>query len=866
MRDRGVAHAAHRGRPGNTASCGERRPALCRPSVLQRFLALATRLVLQRRTALLITAGLLTLVAALALPKLSADPSPRALLASADDGQEQIAREFRSHFGSTDNVIALVVESPPSVLRAEPLGYLHRLGEAVAKLPGVERIDSLARMPFPKRSAAEDEVTLEDLEGDAAKNDPTADDPRLLSALSDVVAAAPELFPMGLASLSERTAGMQDLGPLITSDVPDEAEVLALRAAVDKTPVLRGRLISRSGHQALLAVTLDDAIVSHRALSDAVAKITDLLKQHPPPASVRVYATGLPVLRTAIVDNMQRDQRVLTPATLVVSLLMLVVAFRWWAAVALPLLKVALTSLWVIGGMALFGIKLNVINNIIPALLIIMGLTDSIHLVSRYMHEYARHRDVDRALGGTIGAIGEACFGTASTTAAGLFALYVSKTRMLAEFGVVGGVGVMIAYLDTVVFLPAMLRGLKPPRKEAEHELERAVKPGKLERLLSRMTLRILQRPWLVLGASLLFTIFATFTSLGLRVDSALLDQFKKTDPMYVATALLEREFEGVRPLEVSLTSSEAGHFYRPETLEALADVGRWLATQRGVLSVTDPSLPFVQTWSALSGATDKDEKRATDDALRSKEQLLGMAYVLGKRKPNPLAPLITTDGTHARLRVRLQDTGSRSTLALVAALDERLKRALRDDGTTTFAFTGDAYLSSHGLDAVVTDLTGSLGVAVVTILVLVFFSFRSVPYTLLLIPPNVIPMVLVMAWMVWRDIPLNAATAIIFSVSIGITVDAGIHLLARLREELAEDLLLTTAIMRSVRGTGRAIVVACVTLVLGFSVLLLSHFVPVQRFAELIAVSIASCLVSTLVVLPALLAVAGRKFVAPRR
>lgn len=836
--------------------------------MLQRFLALATRLVLQRRTALLVTAGVLTLIAGLALPRISADPSPRALLASADGSAERVASEFRGHFGSTDNVIALVIESPPSVLRAAPLGYLRKLGDAVQKLPGVERVDSLALMPFPKRSDADDEVNLDDLEG-AAKPDPTADDPEMLSALSDVVAAAPELFPMGLASLSERTAGMQELGALITSDEPSAEEVEALTKAVARTPVLRGRLISRSGHQALLAVTLDDAIVTHRALSDAVAKILDLLKQHPPPDSVRVYATGLPVLRTAIVDSMQRDQRVLTPATLVVSLLMLVLAFRWWAAVLIPLIKVALTSLWVIGGMALFGVKLNVISNTIPALLIIMGLTDSIHLVSRYMYEYARTKDVDRALSATISAIGEACFGTASTTAAGFFALYVSKTRMLAEFGIVAGIGVMVAYLDTVVFLPAMLRGLVPPMKEARHELELAVKPGKLERLLSRMTLRILQHPWLVVGGSVAFTIFAAITALGLRVDSALLDQFEKDDPMYVATSLLEREFEGVRPLEVSFSSSASGHFYEPEPLKAIAKVAQWVSKQDGVLSVTDPSLPFEQTWSALSG-TPGDAGApvtvSTNDALRSKEQLVGMAYVLGKRKPNPVAPLITQDGKHARLRIRLRDTGSRATLSLVASLQGQLQHALKNDKTVSFAFTGDAYLSSHGLDAVVTDLTGSLGVAVLTILVLVFFSFRSVPYTLLLIPPNVIPMVLVMAWMVWRDIPLNAATAIIFSVSIGITVDAGIHLLSRLREELAEELLLTTAIMRSVRGTGRAIVVACVTLVLGFSVLLLSHFVPVQRFAELIAISIASCLVSTLVVLPATLAVAGRRFVAPRR
>lgn len=828
--------------------------------MLQGFLALATRLVMERRTALLVTAGLLTLVAALALPRISADPSPRALLASADRGQEQISREFRGYFGSTDNVVAVVIEAQPTVLRPAALGYLYRLGEEVAKIPGVERIDSLARMPFPKRKEADaEEVTLEDLEGKPAE-DPTGDDPKVLGALSDVVAAAPELFPMGLASLSDRTQGMRDLAPLITSETPSDEDVSALRDAVEATPVLRRRLISKSGQQAVLAVTLSDALVSHRELSDAVARVQAVLAARPPPAGVRTYTTGLPVLRTAIVTNMQRDQRVLTPGTLVVSLLMLIVAFRWWAAVVLPLVKVALTSLWVIGGMALFGIKINVINNIIPALLIIMGLTDSIHLVSRYVYDYARTRDSEGSLRGTIGAIGEACFGTASTTAAGLFALWVSQTRMLAEFGVVAGLGVMIAYLDTVVFLPAMLRGLVPPAREAKHELER-VKPGRLENLLSRMTLRILQHPWLVLGASLALTLFASATARGLRVDSALLDQFKTSDPMYVATALLEREFEGVRPLEVSLSSEEPGHFYEPKTLRAVAQVASWLEKQPDVLSVTDPSLPFVQTWAALSGTEPK-----ADDALRTRPQVEGMAYVLAKRSPNPVSQLISADGKHARLRVRLRDTGSRATLALIDAVDQRLTSALAGDQDVSFAFTGDAYLSSHGLDAVVSDLTGSLGVAVITILVLVFFSFRSVPYTLLLIPPNVIPMVLVMAWMVWRNIPLNAATAIIFSVSIGITVDAGIHLLARLREELSDELLLTTAVMRSVRGTGRAIVVACVTLVLGFAVLLLSNFVPVQRFAELIAVSIGSCLISTLIVLPALLAVVGRKFVAPRR
>jgi uncharacterized protein len=144
---------------------------------------------------------------------------------------------------------------------------------------------------------------------------------------------------------------------------------------------------------------------------------------------------------------------------------------------------------------------------------------------------------------------------------------------------------------------------------------------------------------------------------------------------------------------------------------------------------------------------------------------------------------------------------------------------------------------------------------------VLVLFSFRSFRYGLLTLPPGVLPLVLTLGWMALRDIPLNAATAIIFSVSIGITVDGSIHMLARLREELGRTPLFHTALMRTVRGTGEALLVACGALFAGFSVLLLSNFVPVQRFAELIAVSIGSCILTTLVVLPALLKVVGRRF-----
>jgi predicted RND superfamily exporter protein len=142
---------------------------------------------------------------------------------------------------------------------------------------------------------------------------------------------------------------------------------------------------------------------------------------------------------------------------------------------------------------------------------------------------------------------------------------------------------------------------------------------------------------------------------------------------------------------------------------------------------------------------------------------------------------------------------------------------------------------------------------------------FRSWRLGLLTLPPNVLPLAGTMAWMALRDIPLNAATVIVFSISLGLAVDASIHILARYREEVENRALRSVGILRAARSTGRAIVVSSVTLMLGFGVMLLSSFVPVRRFGELIAVTVGLSLISTLVVQPALLRVFAPK-IAPNR
>jgi len=284
-------------------------------------------------------------------------------------------------------------------------------------------------------------------------------------------------------------------------------------------------------------------------------------------------------------------------------------------------------------------------------------------------------------------------------------------------------------------------------------------------------------------------------------------------------------------------------------------DVASWAEKQAGVLGVSDPSEPLAAGWSLLAG------RPAQVGELTRAAQVRALATLLSLRDGRLLGMHMTPDGRHARVRIKLSDMGSQGTTVLAERARERLAAALAGidgngggDARIEVGLAGDAYLGSRGLDAVVADLSGSVLLAALMIFLLLCVLLRDLSLALLAVPANILPQVWTMGWMVLRDIPLNASSAIIFSLSIGLAVDGSIHLVSRFQEERAAGLLTTSAVVRAVRGSGRSILVSSAALCLGFAAMRFSHFVPVQRFAELVTVSMAGSVLATLLVQPVLL------------
>jgi hydrophobe/amphiphile efflux-3 (HAE3) family protein len=660
----------------------------------------------------------------------------------------------------------------------------------------------------------------------------------------DLVAAMPDVFPLGLISLGEKTAG-QTLEALVSGDEVREADVASIRHALARARQLEGRLISRDHKHLMVAVQFSDALLEHRHIAGLVEEIEGWLAQHPPPAGSEVLLSGLPVIRTSLVRHMRADQRVLIPGTLLASFLVLALSFRWAPAVLLPLVTVGVTALWLLAGMALFGEPLNVLNNMLPALVIIIGLNEAVHIIGRYREECRGDADRSRALSRTVRAMGAACLTTTATSALGMLALVVSRTEMLWRFGIVGAAGLFLAYALTLLIVPSALALLRAP---PAHAATARPPRGRIEAMLSQLTSAALRRPLLVLGFALASALAAGLSTRQLLVDSTLLDQFSADDPVYRAVRVIEAEFEGVRPLEITLTSARPGQLFAPGVLRAMNQLSHWAVLQPGVLRASDPSEPLLMAWAALSGRP----QQLTE--LRSAAQVRALTELLGARDPQIIGRLLTHDGGSARVSIRLADIGSHRTGLFVERAKRRLASELAGFEGVRVSFSGDAYMGSRGLDAVVADLSGSVLVAALMIFLLLSVLLRDLRLALLAVPANLLPQLWTMGWMVLRGIPLNASSAIIFSLSIGLAVDGSIHLVSRFQEERARGILTTSAIVRAVRGSGRSVVVSSCALGLGFSVMLLSNFVPVRRFAELICVSMAASAFATLVIQPVLL------------
>ncbi|MBX3247491.1 MAG: MMPL family transporter [Myxococcales bacterium] len=687
-------------------------------------------------------------------------------------------------------VVVLMRASGDGIRTDAALDHLHAIARALEAAGA--KVDGLTRTPLPTSRRGARGLAALDAEL-------SADEPRG-EAVRALVTGWPEHFPGGLAGLGERV-GELELAPLVASDTPTTEEREVLRGWIDG-PSLRGGLVGASGRSLMLVV--DDIDF------DAIERVVVAL---PPPPGVEVDLSGRGALEATIEREVGASPWFVFALAALGNLLVLFVGFRHATSVMAPLAAGGVSVALVMGALGWLGVPLTLLTVLLPPLLLTIAVGDGVHLASRFAEERAHYPPREAAVRAARHTAGP-CFATSLTTAMGFGSFALADSPALRELALVAAAGVFVAFGVALLLVPALL------------SLDRRAPPLPPRRLALPARFA-LARPGAALALAGACAALGTLGAGGLRVETRLLDPFATDHPARQAARWLEREHGGLLRLVVEAPHDPA----TPTGFAALGALESALREAPGVVSVSGPRSLMTTIAATLT---------PRPAALLADPEVAPALASLAAESPTYRA--LVERG--ARIELGLRDLPAHEVEALAAALEAR--HGVRVGGTSR--------QSARALDAIGRDLARGFALALALVMLVIALTTRSLRAALASLPPNLLPLVMVAGWMGARGIPLDAGTAMVFAITLGLVVDGSLHFLARYREaRAAHDP--GAAAEEATRGAGRGVVLGGLTLLAGFGALLASPFGPMATFGELSVVALSSGVLAELVVMPTMLA-----------
>lgn len=636
--------------------------------------------------------------------------------------------------------------------------------------------------------------------------------------------------------------GMVRIGPLIDGLPDDAAAADEVRAAADEVRALRGVMYAEDYKATAIVVELDQEANDFDSKVALVDAVREVLARHDD-GPVRWRMSGSPPLDEAFYRYSQRDFVVFLPVTFAVVLLSMVVAFRRLSATVIPLSVVALTNVWLFGLMAALDLPLNLVSSGLGALVLAVGVADSVHVISDYYAWLRRGLDPDEAVVKATATMLVPCLFTSLTTAAGMLSLLVSDLAPIREFGWLAAAGVMIAFFLSMTWIPCILRAAKPP----DPAFVEATRRGLIARALGAVArpAPAASRRRLLIGVVL--TALSVFGMTRLDVGANPMSYFHPGDPIRQHTEAIDAALGGSTTLEFLVQAGEQG-LKEPANLARLDAFQRWLEGLEGVhraFSVVDSLMELRRVFT--SG-------EAEDYLLPDSRPLVAQLGLLIEGEDD-FAAMVADDWSTGRISAQV---GLASGQHLASELDSITARAavVGEGSALVVEPTGFITLMSRMEAYLLDSQMRSFGAAFVFVSLLLIILLRSWRLGLFSLIPNVIPVAMGLGLMAAVGIPLDPGTVMIGSIALGLVVDDSVHFLVRLRREIAAQATLEDAVAATVTGAGRPIVLTSVVLACGFSVLVLGSFMPNIYFGAVSAAVVLFAMVCDLVLLPAALLV----------
>jgi predicted RND superfamily exporter protein len=783
------------------------------------------RFIIQYRLPLILLIGLITLVMGYYATKVQMSYEFARTVPPGDPDQLMLDK-FKAQFGEDGNIIALGVKDS-AVYNVRNFELYRELAENIKKIEGVNEVVSLPTLKI------------------------------ILKFKSD------SLKKFYFASVFPDTIKAEHFDSL-------------LQVAQDQK-LYMGKLVNPDNGATMMLISIQKEVMNSARREGLITSLTTLGNKFEARTRIKLHYAGLPFIRTVMAKTVKKEMSLFLYASVIITGLIMFLFFRSIRAVIFSMIIIGIMVVWVLGTLALFGYKITLLSGLIPPVIVTIGITNAIYLLNKYHLEYARSKNKLEAITSVVHKMGLATFLTNLTVAIGFLTLLATDIIILREFGVVAGLNIMALFFVSLVMIPSIFSWLPTPSEKHLRHLDFKVM-GQFLKIIDGIVHR---HRTSIYVASIIIALISTYGMWQLRSVSFMVDDVPEDSPLKRDLKFFESNFSGIMPLEmvIEFKTKKKRPVLDPKNLQkveafenfldSLPEVSRPLSAVSLVKAIRQafynnnpkyfalptskseagPIMVYVsnsEIFKSLKGS----EHQGTDSLKADSSRL--------KANKGLLNSFVDSTLTKMRISCQIADIGSVKLDSLVHyTIEPKMKSIFVSEGKDTIqtAVTGSTKIFIKGNKFLIANLQESLLLAFLLITLSMAALFANVRMIIISLIPNLLALMITAGLMGYFHIPLKASTALIFSITFGISVDNSIRFLAKYRQEiLANNFAIPAAVTDSILETGKSIMYTSIVLFAGFIIFTFSDFGGTIALGLLTSTTLVISMFTNLILLPALI------------
>ncbi len=613
-----------------------------------------------------------------------------------------------------------------------------------------------------------------------------------------------------------------------------------------KLPFYRKLLYNDQSNTYLLAITVNKDKMLSKEREKMVKSIQKIGKQFEKSENVKLHYSGLPYIRVITAMIIRSELYIFSALALLICIVVLFLFFRSFKAVFFPVFVVLIGVVWSMGTLGLLGYKITVLSGMIPSLLIVIGIPNSIYMMNKFHHEFVQHGNKIKALQRVIVKIGNATFLTNLTTALGFATFIIVKSDLLKQFGIVASLNIMGLFVLSLILIPVIFSFIKTPSPRHVKHLEYKIVTHIIDWFIN-ITKKY--RKWVYISTIIILGLGIFGMSL-MKTSGYVVDDIPKDNPLYIDLKFFEKNFEGIMPMEIMIDTKKPGGAMQLSTFGKIDGLEKKLGDYEELSSST--SILNLLKFSKQAFYNGSEDYYSLPNN-REKNFILQYASG-GEEKSGLLHSFLDSARQYTRISIRVKDVGVNRMEELYTSFYNDVD-SIFNPAEYDVTITGTSITVFKGTNYLLHNLFTSLALAIVLISLIMALMFSSWRMVVMSLTPNIIPLIFTAAVMGFAGIPIKASTILVFSIAFGISVDNTIHFLAKYRQELkATGWDIKKSVVLALKETGVSMLYTSVVLFFGFGIFAVSNFGGTRAMGILVSLTLVIAVISNLILLPSLL------------